>query len=63
MSFRLNPNHVILLALTSGKVTSLAFSKVHPAALATHAFKDLPRMNLVLVLIPHWYMAPRMLIP
>ncbi len=48
MSFRLNPNHVILLALTSDKVTSLAFSKVHSAALATHAFKDLHRMNLVL---------------
>ncbi len=46
MNFRFN--HVILVALISGKVTSLAFSKIHPAALATHAFRDLPRMNLVL---------------
>ena len=48
MNFQLNPYHIILFSLISGKVTSLAFSKVHPAALATHAFKDLPRMNLVL---------------
>ena len=48
MNFRLNPHHVILSSLISGKVTFLAFSKVHPAALATHALKDLPRMNLVL---------------
>ena len=26
----------------------LAFSNVHPAALATHAFSDIPRLNLVL---------------
>ena len=47
--FRLNPHYVILYSLISGKFTSLAFANVHPATLVTQAFKDLPRMNLVLV--------------
>ena len=45
---RLNPYYVILYSLISGKVTSLAFSNVHPAALATHAFNDFPLVNRVL---------------
>ena len=45
--FRLNPHYVILYSLILGKVTSLAFSNVHPAALATHAFKDFPLVNRV----------------
>ena len=46
--FRLNPHYVILYSLISGKVTSLAFSNVQPAALATHAFNDFPLLNRVL---------------
>ena len=46
--FRLSSHYVILYSLISGKVTSLAFSNVHPAALATHAFNDFPLVNLVL---------------
>ena len=42
------PHYVILDSLISGKVTSLAFSNVHPAALATHTFKDFPLVNRVL---------------
>ena len=42
------PHYVISYSLISGKVTSLAFSNVHPAALATHAFKDFPLVNWVL---------------
>ena len=41
-------HYIILLSLISGKVTCLAFSKVHPAALFTQAFRDIPRLNLVL---------------
>ena len=46
--FQLNQHYVISYSLISGKVTSLAFSNVHPAALATHAFKDFPLVNRVL---------------
>ena len=48
MRFRLNSIYAILLSLTSGEVVCLAFSNVQPAALATHAFNDIPRLILVL---------------
>ena len=47
--FHFNPLYVILYSLILSKVTSLAFSNVHPAALATHAFNDFPLVNRVLV--------------
>ena len=46
LRFKLTSCHFIFLDF--GKVTSLAFSNVHPAALATHAFKDFPLVNRVL---------------
>ena len=42
------PHHILLYSLISGKVTSLAFSNIHPAALATHALNDFPLVNRVL---------------
>ena len=36
MSLQLNPRYVSLLFFILRRVTSLAFSNVHPAALATH---------------------------
>ena len=41
-------HYVFLHSLISGNVTSLYFSNVHPAALATHALNDIPRVNRVL---------------
>ena len=35
-------NHCVLLTLASWLVVELAFSRVQPAALATHALKDIP---------------------
>ena len=46
--FHINPHYVNLYFLISGKVTSLAFSSVHPAALVMHAFNDFPLVNRVL---------------
>ena len=41
-------NHNALLMLVAWFVMELAFSRVHPAALATHAFKDIPLAPFVL---------------
>ena len=40
-------NHCALLVLASWLVVELAFSRVHPAALATHALKDIPLAPLI----------------
>ena len=45
---RLNPYYVILYSLILGKVTTLAFSNVQPAALATHTLNDFSLVNRVL---------------
>ena len=40
-------NHCALLILASWLVVELAFSRVQPAALATHALKDIPLVLLI----------------
>ena len=40
-------NHCALLILASWLVVELVFSRVQPAALATHALKDIPLTPLI----------------
>ena len=47
-------NHYVLLILAYWLVVALAFSRVHPAALATHALKDIPLAFLILTSIVLW---------
>jgi hypothetical protein len=47
-------NHCALLTLASWLVVALAFSRVQPAALATHALKDIPLVLLTLTSVVGW---------
>ena len=47
--FQITRSHDVLLMLTSWGGKALAFSRVQPEALATHAFKDIPLAHLTLI--------------
>ena len=47
-------NHCALLTLASWLVVALAFSRVQPAALATHALEDIPLVLLILTFVVGW---------
>ena len=48
-------NHCALLTLASWLVVALAFSRVQPAALATHALEDIPLVLLILTFVVGWW--------
>ena len=50
MNSQLTWNHDVLLMLASWMGRALAFSKVHPAAFATQALKDIPLETLALAM-------------